>query len=135
MVRPFVLAALWLAFQEHAEFTQWMKAADRASKTLQKPDTRTGPEAVRSAETLGGVYEDMIAFWRRNNAPDAVKWSEQGKAAAVELAAAAHAGDSPRAAEAWKALDATCGACHDAYRLELPDGRYAIRWTGRRQKK
>jgi hypothetical protein len=86
--------ALAVAAQEYTQLTEWMKTSGDAAKVLAKLEKKTGEQAVSNAERLGGVYEEMIAFWRQRNAADAVKWSEQGKAAAVELASAANAGNA-----------------------------------------
>ncbi len=120
-------SALTALAQEDAQFATWMKASGRAFGILSKLDTKTGKEAVSTAETLGGVYEEMIGYWRQRNLTDAVKWSEQGKAAAVELAAAAFSGDTQRAGEAMKTIGNTCQACHSAYREKLPDGSYRFK--------
>jgi cytochrome c556 len=69
----------------------------------------------------------MIDFWRQQHAADAVKWSEQGKAAAVELAAAAHAGNAGRATAAFQTISETCRACHEAHRETLAGGGYRIK--------
>jgi hypothetical protein len=118
-----VLAAL---AQVDTEFTAWMKSANTAWENLRKADGPAGVEAVRSAERLGGIYENMIEFWRQRNAVKAVEWSEQGKAAAVQLASAANSGDAAKAAAAQKVLDGTCRSCHEAYREKLPGGGYRI---------
>ena len=104
-----------------------MKATAGANKVLQKQ--KTGPEAVRSAETMGEVYENMVNFWRQRKREDAVKWSEEGKAAAVMLASAAHAGDEEKAQAAAQSLVGTCKSCHTAYREKLADGSYRIRYS------
>jgi mono/diheme cytochrome c family protein len=119
--------ALALAAQEYAQLTDWMKTSESASKALSKLEKKTGPEAVSNAERLGGVYEEMIAFWRQRNATDAVKWSEQGKAAAVQLASAANAGDGEGAAAALNVLSSTCRSCHTARRERLPDGKFRVK--------
>ena len=131
VIRPtalFALAAgaLLLVAQEHSDFTAWMKSSDTSMKALDKLPAKTGAEAVSQAERLGGVYENMIAFWRQRNAADAIKWSEQGKAAAVQLASAANSENATDAAAALKTLAGTCRSCHETYRIKLPDGRFAF---------
>jgi cytochrome c556 len=69
----------------------------------------------------------MIGFWRQRNAADAVKWSGEGKAAAVAMASAAHAGNTEAARAAFSKLEGGCKSCHNAYRVRLPNGRYAVR--------
>ncbi len=113
--------------EEYPEFIAMMKATGGATDTLRKMEKKTGPEAVRAAERLGGIYEQMLPFWRQRNAADAVKISEAGKAAAVELASAANGGDAEKADAAFKALGGTCKSCHEAHREKLADGKYFIK--------
>jgi hypothetical protein len=119
--------SLVLSAQQNPDLASWMKDAGEASTALRKLDKKTGEKAVESAEDLGGIYEEMIGFWRQREASRAVKWSMEGKAAAVELASAANAGDAGRAEAAWKTIGATCKSCHDMFREELPGGRYRIK--------
>ena len=123
-----LLAAPVLApSQEHVEFAGWMKSVASAWQALGKLDPKTGTEAVHQAEQLGRVYENMIGFWRQRDAPDAVKWSLQGKAAAAQLATSAFSGDAAKADESAKILAGTCRSCHEIYREKLADGRYRIK--------
>lgn len=123
----FLIPGLAAVAQQNAEFTAWMKASGRAFGALNKLDKKTGKEAVASAEALGGVYEQMIGYWRQRNLADAVKWSEVGKAAAAELAAAAFANDAERAGQALKTVGETCRSCHATYRESMPDGTYRFK--------
>lgn len=111
----------------NAEFTSWMKATGAANGALQKLDAKTGKAAVGPAETLGTIYESMIGFWRQQGAADAIKLSIQGKAAALQLAAAASSDNAADAAAAYAKIGATCKQCHDAHRSRLADGTYLIR--------
>ena len=121
-----LLAAGLLGAQDQ-KFEEWMKATGAANKTLQKLEKKTGPEVVANAEAIGSAYENMIGFWRQRNASDAVKLSEEGKAAALELASAAHSGDEAKAAAAYKRVGGTCRPCHDAHREKTPEGKYIIK--------
>ena len=115
------------AAEEYTEFTAWMKSTGSAFHAVEKLNPKTGTEAVGNAEQLGKVYENMIAFWRQRNAADAVKWSEEGKAASTQLASAAHSGDAEAASAAFKALGGTCRSCHQAHREKTADGKYKIK--------
>lgn len=121
-----VCAAAALA-QTDEDMHLWMEASDKAVLVLKKLEKKTGPEAVSAAERLGAIYENMIGFWRQRNAADAVKWSEQGKLFALELANAAHTHNAEAATTAFQSLNGTCKPCHDAHRLRLPDGKYRIK--------
>ena len=113
--------------QDESDFTYWMRQTGAASGALGKLNSKTGPEAVAHAEKLGVIYENMIGYWRQRNAADAVKWSEQGKAAAVALASAANSGEAEAAASALNRLNGTCRPCHDAHREKMADGKYRIK--------
>jgi hypothetical protein len=125
-----VPAALMLAAapENSPEMQKWMKDTDTANKVLRKLEKKTGSEAVKNAETLGAVYEEMIGFWRQRKRDDAEKWSEEGKAAAVILASAAHSGDTEKAEAAYQKISGTCKSCHTAYRERLADGTYRIKY-------
>jgi hypothetical protein len=120
-------AGMTLLAQEDAEFVDWMKQCNTANGVLRKLEQKTTPEAVGNSERIAGIYEKMIGFWRQKNAADAVKWSEEGKAAALQLASAASAKDADAAQAAFGKLGSTCKSCHDAHREKLPDGKYRIK--------
>jgi cytochrome c556 len=122
-----LLALSVVSFAQDDEFTNGMKASKAAMDSMSKLEKKTGPVVVSAAEKLGGVYENMIPFWRQRNAADAVKWSEDGKALAALLASSANSGDEMKAAETAKALGGTCKPCHDAYRERTPEGKYRIK--------
>lgn len=115
------------AHAQDEQMVLWMKATGKAADTLRKMEKKTGEAAVENAELMGGVYERMIGFWRQRGAADAVKLSEEGKAAAVVLASAAHSGDEAKAAEALKTLGGTCKPCHEAHRERIAEGKYRIK--------
>ncbi len=128
VVVPLLLVAGGALIAEvYPEFVMWMKHTERASGVLRTMEQKTGPKAVRAAEELGGVYEEMIGFWRQRDEPDAVKIAEQGKAAAVALASAANGGDAANAEAAFKTLSGTCRTCHESFREKLPDGTSRIK--------
>ena len=120
-------AGLAVMAEENTEFVGWMKATKTATDDLKKMEQKTGEQAVRRAERLGTVYESMVAFWRQRNAADAVKWSEEGKAASLQLATAAYSGDGEKAKAAFDAVNNGCKSCHDAHREKIADGKYRIK--------
>lgn len=122
-----LISALALPAQENESLEAWMKATGASMGVLRKLEKKTGPEAVANAEKIGGIYENMINFWRQRNAEDAVKLSTEGKAAAVELASAAHGDDADKAAAAFTRIGGTCKPCHDAHREKTPEGKYKIK--------
>ena len=121
------LAAFGLFAQDEAAYEKEMKSMDQHAGVLRKLQAKTGDEAASNAEQLVRLYASTHQFWARRNVEDAVKWAEEGKAAATELAAAAKAGDAAKAEAAFKALGGTCRSCHTAHREKLPDGTYRIK--------
>jgi cytochrome c556 len=121
-----IASGLVLVGQEFSEFTAGMKSADRAWDLLRDLQSKTGKQAAHQAESIGGVYENMIAFWRQRDSAVAVKSAIEGKAAAAMLASAAYAGDAAQAQAAFKTLSGTCRSCHNAHREKLPDGKYRL---------
>lgn len=124
-----VVALALAAAAQDTEFAAWMKTTNTAAKVLKAMDVKTGAEATGNAERLGLVYENMIGFWRRHNAKDAVKWSEAGKAAAAQLASAARAGDTEKAGASFQALTGTCQSCHEARRERVAEDKFRIRYV------
>ena len=122
-----LLAAATASPAQDAAFTAGMKALATSTGLIEKLEAKNTPAATRAAERMGGIYEQMIGFWRQRDAPDAVKLSVEGKAAAVALASAAHAGDAEKAAAAFNTLTSTCKPCHEKHRTTLPDGSYRIK--------
>lgn len=118
--------ALVLSAQDDAAFQTWMKSTNTEMGVLRKIDSKTGPEAAASAEKLSAIYQKVSAYWSAKHADDAVKISDEGKAAADALAVAAKAGESDKAAAAYKSLGGTCRGCHEAHREKAADGTYKI---------
>ena len=119
--------SLGILAEEDPELQFWMKVSGASFDNLMKMEAKTGEKAVRSAERLGSVYENMIAFWRERNVNDALKWSEQGKATALALATAAYAGDNDKAKAALDELGTTCKQCHDAHREKIGENKYRFK--------
>jgi cytochrome c556 len=127
LVPALLASAVFLGAQDNGPMEAWMKSINQNMGSLRKMDPKTGPEAVKAAETVAGHYEEMIGFWRQRNADDAVKLSEAGKAAAVELASAAKAGEAEKATAAMARVGDTCKGCHAAHRDRTPEGKYIIK--------
>ena len=113
--------------QDEANFQKEMKAINEHASVIRKLAARTDADAAPNAEKLAVLYGNMKTFWQSRNVDDAAKWSEDGRVAALALAAAAKAGDSAKAEESWKALGGTCRSCHTAHREKLADGTYKIK--------
>ncbi len=126
----FALAAVCsLGFaQDDAAYEKAMKALGKETGVIRKADPKTGPEIAAGAERIAELYATSKTFWeKRGGGADAVKWSEEGHAIAMEVAAAAKAGDAAKAGSAFQKLGGTCKQCHDAHREKLADGSYKIK--------
>ncbi len=119
--------ALVLSAQDDAAFQTWMKSTNSEMGVLRKIESKTGPEAAASAEKLSAIYQQVSAYWSAKHADDAVKIADEGKSAADTLAVAAKAGESEKAAAAFKTLGGTCRGCHEAHREKAADGTYKIK--------
>ena len=126
----FALAAVSLVAvaQDDAAYQKIMKEVGRESGAIRKADPKTGPDVAASAEKLAVDFDQSKTYWtQRGGGDDAVKWSEDGKAAALELAAAAKAGDAAKAGSALGKMNGTCKTCHDAHREKTADGAYKVK--------
>lgn len=115
------------AAQDFPQFSQWMKGCDQATAALRKMDKKVGPQAVRAAEVAGGIFEELIGFFRQRGGQDAIRWAEEGKSAAAMLAAAAYREDAAAAAAAFKVVSGACTSCHNVYRERGADGKYRFK--------
>ncbi|MBC7925955.1 MAG: cytochrome c [Bryobacteraceae bacterium] len=114
--------------QDEASYQKWMKEMGKEIGILRKADPRTGPDVAASAEKIAVLNDQSRGFWvQRGGSEDAVKWSDEGKSAALELAAAARSGDVTAASSAFTKVGGTCKSCHDAHREKLADGTYKIK--------
>ena len=122
-----IACALILVGQQYPDLTAGMRGANRAWKAIEKLEPKTGKVAVDNAERLGGLYEEMIAFWRQRESAGGTRLSIEGKAAATRLASAARAGDTARAEAAARELGETCNACHKQHRVKTAGGRFRLK--------
>ena len=124
--------------------TPAVKAADVTEADYQKAmkDTLAGMQAVgksvregtgdlsgavAGAKAIDAALASIDAFWVARKAQDAVDMNKAARAAAMNVAAAAAKNDAAATADAVKALQGTCKACHDAHREQLPDKTYKIK--------
>ncbi|MBC7927146.1 MAG: hypothetical protein H7039_15970 [Bryobacteraceae bacterium] len=123
-----LLSLVVRASAEHdLQMVAWMKTINQSIDSLREMEKKTGPKAVALAERLGAAYEEMIGYWRQHGAPDAVKVSADGKAAAIVLAAAAYRGEEAQAAESIQKIGATCRPCHAAWRETTSTGKHRVK--------
>lgn len=123
----FCLAACLLPAQDEAEFAKSMKAIGKSMNTLKGLETKTGPEAVESAQKIVDAFQATGKHWTKAGTADAVKWTQDSTTHAETLLAAAKAGEQDKAAEAYKALGGSCRSCHEAHREKAADGSYKMK--------
>jgi cytochrome c556 len=116
-----------LMAQDNGPIEEWMKTTNQSVQALRKMEKKTGAEAADHAEKIAGAYDKMIGFWQERKAEDAVKISQDGKAAATELASAARADNAEAAGAAFGKVGGTCMPCHAAHRVRSPEGKYSIK--------
>ncbi len=124
---PLLLLTGVAVAEEYPDFVAWMKSIGASSENLRKMDKAVGPQATGDAERIAGNFEQMSGFFRSRYSSDGAKFAEAGKAAAVEMASAASAGNAEASAAAFKKLAGTCRPCHDARREKTADGKYRVK--------
>lgn len=131
--RLFSLAlALSLVLLVHAgdleESQRVMKAMKTINDSLRKNlEAKAADALAADARKMVDLFAETETFWAHKNAPDAVKFAQNGKAAAGELASAAANRNLDAAGAAAKKMGGSCQSCHNQYREKAPDGSYRIK--------
>jgi hypothetical protein len=92
----------------------------------------------KDAEAMKAAFTVMLEFWQSKQAEDAVKLSQDGLKAALDLEKAVKAENRNLAADAQAAIAGasstgeigaigTCAPCHLAHRQRLPDGTFEVK--------
>jgi cytochrome c556 len=97
-------------------------ALNKAIQSMQYADARKQLAIEKAA------LQDALNFWVINKKDDAIKLANDNFTRLDELdKVLAGNPDIATATAAFKAMGATCGACHKAYREQLPDETYRLR--------
>lgn len=105
-----------------------MKKIGPAATSLQKHLMASQlMDASKDAQDLGSWLGDVERFWAQRNTQDAVKWAQQARRAATDIAGAGIAGDAKKANQATKTMLEACGMCHMAHREMDDAGGYRIK--------
>ena len=88
-------------------------------------DAKAGSDATAAAKQLDTVFAEVATYWSKRSADDAVKYSEDARAAANEIATAV--GSSGDTSAGFAKLGATCKGCHAGHREKAADGSYKIK--------
>jgi len=113
--------------QTEAELEKGMKELGKLNGTVRKADPKTGLEVAAMADKMVAIYAVSKGYWEKKGVADAVKWSADGHAAALELGEGAKGGDAAKVGGALSKLGGTCKGCHEAHREKLADGTYKIK--------
>lgn len=120
---------LTVAFaQDEHELTGTMKTAAASSGALRKSVAAKDEAAtVENAEKLEGAFKAAQSHFEEHHMDDGVNFAKTGHQAAMDVAAAAKAGDWDKAAAEMKTVGAQCQGCHAAHREKLPDGTFKMK--------
>jgi cytochrome c556 len=129
-----LLLAVFTAFaaapqdQDEQEHPGWMKTAQATAGSLRKNiEAKAAEDIAKNAATMEEVFKKCEDFWTKRKTDDAIKWSQQARAAAKEIGEAAKGGDMDKAQAGLKSLMSNCAACHTAHRERLPEGGFKIK--------
>jgi cytochrome c556 len=126
-----VLAALVAATcwaQDDAAHQKLMKDAGATNAKIRKAlEAKENETAVKEAQHLSSLFDDMVKYYKAKGIEDGVKFSETGSAAAKDVAASAGTGTVEDLAPKLKAVGASCGGCHTAHREKNADGTYKFK--------
>jgi cytochrome c556 len=94
-----------------------MKGIAQANGALQKAvKGNMLAEAGTAAKQLATLFADVERFFKENNKADAVTLAQTARTGAMDVAAAAAAGDQTKAGMAAANIGGTCKQCHGLYR-------------------
>ena len=106
-----------VAAVDEAAFTAAMKTVIPTNNGLKKQiEAKDTAAAKAEADKLVAIFKTSEEFWTSRKAQDAIDLSKAGKAAAMEIAKFAAAGEWDKIAAEQMKVQATCKACHDAHR-------------------
>ena len=84
-------------------------------------------EAGKEAQQLGELFGNVEKFWAQHNKEDAVKWAQQARTYASEVAGNAVGGDPAKATATAENMGGVCKQCHGTYRESDGEGGYRIK--------
>ena len=111
--------------EQHEAAMKQIAAANGALQKNIKANMLT--EAAANAEELGKLFAQVEQFWTRNKKDDAIKLAQTARAGAMEVAAAAKAGDQAKAQMAAGNVGGTCKQCHGTYREGNPQEGFRLK--------
>ena len=123
-----VLGATMMRALDECALQNKMKALGKASTTGGKAAADGDMAAVAmSAKHIAEAFDGTESFWAEKKMDDAVKFTQDGMAAAKALGAAAEAKDADAVRAAQGKVGASCKGCHSAHREQVSQGVYKIK--------
>lgn len=112
-----------------ADYQQAMKDSGAAMQKIAKDAEAKDYTAIAAgAASLKKIFMGPIGkYWTEKKNEDGLKKCTDAHNAADALEKAAVAKNDTQIADARKALQGTCGACHTAHREQLPDKTFEIK--------
>jgi cytochrome c556 len=115
-----------ISVETHEGYMKTLTSTNQSLGTKMMSNDLAG--GAKDAQQIATIFADIEKFWAQYNKSDAVKWSQEGRQNALEVAAALSAGDATKAQTARKTMSASCGSCHMTYREGGPQsGGYTLK--------
>lgn len=115
----FTMAAMTAPIASYSEVDgDFMTAMDDLNKSLTSNLALKDAKASASESTeMQKMFEEVEAFFlKKADAADGVKWAQESRAFAAEIAKSVTANDFDAASQSAVALSKTCKACHKIYK-------------------
>ena len=125
-----ITPAVHAADVTEADYQKAMKETNAGMQAVGKAVREGGADlsgAVAGAKAIEAALASLDSFWAARKDAEAVKMNAASRAAALAVVKAAESKDAAATDDARKALGATCKACHDVHREQLPDKTYKIK--------
>ena len=111
-----------VAQQAPKDLSPIMKDIAHSIQELNRAMAATGaPIVVKEAENLQQRFTEAEAFFKAQNAPDAVEWAHAQAESAAAIAKTAQANNLDGAKAPIKTMTDRCNTCHMVHREQLPD--------------
>jgi cytochrome c556 len=122
---------LWIGTacaQDEQELAGAMKTIGAANGAVRKTiAAKDSGETAANAEKLAATFKVVQSHFEEHHLEDGVNFAQRANKAAVNLAAAAKAGEWDKASDELKTIGAQCQGCHTAHREKLADGTYKMK--------
>jgi hypothetical protein len=122
-----LLTAGALLGQDETQYPGWMKTVGGNLGATRKAIDSKSADAAVSAAKIAEAFDKVHGFWQAKGTQDAQQLAASAKAAALDVAKHAQAGDFEKASQSMGSLAGTCKGCHEAHREKAADGSWKIK--------